>query len=1121
MFELPSNNKTLNRYLEPAQDDYAWLGLSHIPETVNPLFPDYGFHEPPDTSEEILRVMMNPDYLHFTCKHLFNFELLPFQAAALDALWNHRLPIMVCTRGFSKSTLLAVYTLLRLIFHPGCKVAVVGAAFRQSREIWENCQRIWYNSPILQDVCDSKREGPRREIDRCEFRIGKSMAYFLPMGDGCVSPSTLSTYKNGIYRISDTFPSHDTNIDRQVFNSPSYIWSNNGFKLSDYKFYNGIKPTKKITTKKGFEFEATHNHEIQVMSASGVVWKRMDELNIGDRPLIDKAVRWHNGNTDVTPAEAYAIGLLVGDGSFTKPSTLSFATKDEELIDGLNNGTPYKWKVCSDGVHWSGTGGDEKKLQYLSQWGFDNKTKTQDKCFPQIILNSSKNVMSSFIRGLFDTDGGVQVSDAKGGKSIIVSFYNTSHQLVKELQYILTHYGIVANISHRDRKNWARSYHLIITGPDVKTFAKEIGFGLKRKQEILQGGVENKLRWRYSNDEIPFVKDNMHRIAQQYSKVYTISGSSQERNLYNKTHPGTLDNAKSITRVTAERFLDRYGDCGDPFIDILRQVSDVDIYFDEVVGISDSECATYDMNVPVGHQYCANGFYSHNSTIRGIRANYIIADEFASINEDVFAMVVQGFGAVSARPDVKVKRAATRARLKRDGLWEEHYEEYLDEDNTGNQIIYSGTASFAFNHFARYFETWSKIIKSKGDKKKLVNILGQDPDTIPGFDWRQYAIIRIPYDQLPTGFLDEGIVAQAKATLHTGHFYSEYCAIFIKDTNGFFKRSIIEAATTNRPITTKAGEKVKFSVQKYGNPDCIYVIGVDPAADVDNAAIVVLELHKDHRRIVSCWTTNTKKFKEYKKYAKRTGMRVENNYYYYIASKIRELVSQFKTEAIVIDKHGGGKSIVEALGSPHGDNDTVPPIYEIIDPDDPKPEDGEEGLHILNVLAPDTELNSDANHGMLKDLEEKELLFPAFDSIELEKFVQIDAMNNTPNDTYEDIVDEIEELKNEMTTIVVTQTSKLGKEHFDVPTIKEQSQVKGKLRKDRYSALLYANWYARNMDKDAAYRIEYKAVGGVKESFKYKSDQGQSGSMYYGPGTVRFKNHPWMTGIKPTAIRRK
>ena len=56
--------------------------------------------------------------------------------------------------------MLAVYAMLKCALCPGTKVVIVGAAFRQSKVIFEYMETIWRNAPILRSVCDTN-SGPK------------------------------------------------------------------------------------------------------------------------------------------------------------------------------------------------------------------------------------------------------------------------------------------------------------------------------------------------------------------------------------------------------------------------------------------------------------------------------------------------------------------------------------------------------------------------------------------------------------------------------------------------------------------------------------------------------------------------------------------------------------------------------------------------------------------------------------------------------------------------------------------------------------------------------------------------------------------------------------------------
>jgi len=90
---------------------------------------------------------------------------------------------------------------------------------------------------------------------------------------------------------------------------------------------------------------------------------------------------------------------------------------------------------------------------------------------------------------------------------------------------------------------------------------------------------------------------------------------------------------------------------------------------------------------------------------------------------------------------------------------------------------------------------------------------------------------------------------------------------------------------------------------------------------------------------------------------------------------------------------------------------------------------------------------------------------------------------------------EIEELKNELTTIVMTQTSNSSgsRERWDTPETKISNGKKGRLRKDRYSALLMANASARQISRTDA-PFAYDVIGSTKKDASSKEK-----TLYRGP----------------------
>ena len=483
------------------------------------------------------------------------------------------------------------------------------------------------------------------------------------------------------------------------------------------------------------------------------------------------------------------------------------------------------------------------------------------------------------------------------------------------------------------------------------------------------------------------------------------------------------------------------------------------------------------------------------SKIRGLRAHIIIADEFASISPDIYETVVAGFAAVSASPIQNVKDQAKKKAMMDAGLWSEELEQLSHK--MGNQAIISGTADYAFKHFAQYWNRYKLIIESKGNVQKLSEIFNGDiPDN---FNWQDYSIIRIPYELIPKGFMDDKQVARAKATIHTGIYNMEYAACFTSDSNGFFKRSLIESCVVNDKTPIVLNNKpILFDATIVGNPNLTYVYGIDPASEKDNFSIIILELHPDHSRIVYCWTTNRSNFKDRQK----TGLIQEHDFYGFCARKIRNLMRTFPPKIIGMDAQGGGITIEEALHDPSKLEEGELLIWPTINYDKSKDTDGQPGLHILELIQfAKAEWTSQANHGLRKDFEDKTLLFPQFDQLTLglaldKEGKDILGTDLTPvYDSLSECILEIEDLKNELTTIVMTQTSTGAgaRDRWDTPEVKLQNGKKGRLRKDRYSALVIANMLARQSRTSLA-PIDYDIIGGNR--VQIVNHQGQ---MYKGP----------------------
>lgn len=457
----------------------------------------------------------------------------------------------------------------------------------------------------------------------------------------------------------------------------------------------------------------------------------------------------------------------------------------------------------------------------------------------------------------------------------------------------------------------------------------------------------------------------------------------------------------------------------------------------------------------VGHSRAIFLPLGDGTRIRGQRANIVIAEEFASISEAIFEVVVRGFAATKSQGVVESYKLKAKERAMREsGLSDtitknEAYQIVLPHIMSSNQIVINGTANYQFNHFYKYYNTYKSIITSGGDVKKLKESFPDMPFDA-NLDARDYAIVRVPYDVVPEGPMDEKILSQGRATMDPILFDMEYGAVFPADSDGFYLASWLHSATC--PVKHN-GETIRFApMLSCQTKPCI--MAIDPASEDDNFAIAIVSMDEGYRSLLYMWTTNHKRFEE----LKRKGLidADVNDYVTFCLKHIRALIRRFNIHLIVLDKAGGGVTVREGLK----DTARLEEGDEVILDMDDENERNQKGLHILKLAEfSSDEWRKESHYGLRKDIIDKVLIFPEYDLAEIELL----ALEKSDGyETLDDCYHEIEECKTETALIKHSQTPN-GTERWDVPEIVglTAEQTRKKLKRDRFTALLMANWGAR------------------------------------------------------------
>ena len=470
--------------------------------------------------------------------------------------------------------------------------------------------------------------------------------------------------------------------------------------------------------------------------------------------------------------------------------------------------------------------------------------------------------------------------------------------------------------------------------------------------------------------------------------------------------------------------------------------------------------------------------------IRGLRANTIIVDEFGSVNPDIFETVIRGFASVQSNNTFeKVKQQYQIDALKAIGISNESIDEFVGGDKAeGNQIIIAGTATYQFNHFYKYYMDYCNLVYSGLNRK----------------DKCEYAVIRLPWEELPSGLMDKTILEQGKATMDSAIFKMEYGCVFAKDSDGFYPASAIHKATC--PVSKETGE-IKFFVEDFGKNNARYVMGIDPASERDNFAISIIKIAEGHREHVFCWSTNRKRFESNRKKNTEFYDGIQD-YNTFIIRKIHELCKRFNIVRINIDSGGGGRSVIEGLKDPSKLKDGGFCLYDM---DDEEVSD-RHGAHIIKVIEfSSREWYEAAHFNLLKDITTMQHIFPAYDAISVEQ----NRLSNTDYEledfSVENIQYEIEECKYQ-TTLIQEQTTLKGYKTWDLPRIKGvvTEGIKLRLRKDHFTSLLLANDAARSILNTP--NSNEKFVFGGYSLGEIRGVKGNGGAMYQGKGLKKMKN---------------
>ena len=271
----------------------------------------------------------------------------------------------------------------------------------------------------------------------------------------------------------------------------------------------------RITTVDGYEIKATEWHDFY--TNRGKIPLR--ELQTGDELLIQSG-KGQFGNQGSAPL-GRLLGLITGDGHFTnrgsgyEAAIISFWGSDRVLApmvaDYVNSLITGIAQAARE-YHVRPVAVPERQLLFirsillarvLAQYHFNAETKLR---VPEVVWRGSEVCVKEYLRGLFQCDGTVNVSDKSQTCSIRLA--STQIKLLKDVQMLLSNFGVFCSIRKRrdagkrmlpdgrgGKKQYLcnADYELIIDGKSRDRFMQEIGFLLHQKNDRYRDWADGKI----------------------------------------------------------------------------------------------------------------------------------------------------------------------------------------------------------------------------------------------------------------------------------------------------------------------------------------------------------------------------------------------------------------------------------------------------------------------------------------------------------------------------------------------------------------------------------------------------------------------------------------------------
>ncbi len=501
------------------------------------------------------------------------------------------------------------------------KTLVGGGTIQQiNRSVEDGLKSLGYTENegvprALKHIQDGRLDQLLRDSDATVFQTAlgdnplpweshvKMMAAAQPFLSGaiskCVVGDTKITTTIGLIPIESLYNGEDSNSFTPC---ELNIASIDGVTKTTEFYYGGKQPVKTVSLRSGHTITGTNHHPLLTVSENGLEWKQLNEIKKDDLIAVQYgADLWATrspkikdfkstplyGNqkriqipTEITQDLAFLLGAYCADGHISISTwTTCISNTDIELLQILRGLVKQLFDIESKVVKQSDrcpvlVCASKTLIEFLDFLGVGRNS--TNKNIPDLILQSPKNIVLSFLSGLF-------LDSYIINNKWVMS--QASNKLLDSLQTILTNLGIVTSRIRKFNKEYNRYYdEIYCSAENQKNLLNLVEYPTARKRNKAKEWLSNYQTYTTNtSDIIP--------IDKKYWKI-------QDKRTTN------------LSRATVQQVFDS----GMPLPNYAKLLIRNNIHLSPVTNVQDSGTQlVYDISVPATHTFIGNGILNHNT----------------------------------------------------------------------------------------------------------------------------------------------------------------------------------------------------------------------------------------------------------------------------------------------------------------------------------------------------------------------------------------------------------------------------------------------------------------------------------------------------------------------------